>query len=184
MTTKSPDLSEEMYRRVYRLIKRQIDPKRIAATLNIPIRMVLNIVNRLENAKEVQIEQIDDDRNKPDQSEFLDIYIYQKTRYSIVQLVGNLSEKNTKLLDLELERVLASSYKAIAIKLTDVISADKAGIDVILSHYEKFSAHGRYMALLDPSPVIEPFLIEMKIEDKIPVFGTERAFEESAFARK
>jgi hypothetical protein len=40
------------------------------------------------------------------------------------------------------------------------------------------------MAILDPSPDIDKLLAQFHIDSTIPVFGTERAFEEAAFSRK
>jgi anti-anti-sigma factor len=183
MTDRSSELSVEMYRRLYRLIKRQIDPRRIAATLNIPIRTVLNIMNRLENAPDP--EDVDGiTHSKDPQTDFIDFYHYQKTRYSVLQLVGTLTERNSDLLAKELQRVFTSSGKALAIRLTDVTSIDEAGCQILLSFFQDFKSHGKFMALLDPSQELEPLLAKYNLEENIPVFGTERAFEDAAFARK
>jgi hypothetical protein len=46
------------------------------------------------------------------------------------------------------------------------------------------TSHERFVAILDPPARIEKQLIEFKIEGKVPIFGTERTFEEHAFPRK
>ena len=56
--------------------------------------------------------------------------------------------------------------------------------NILLSVKESFNALGRYFAILDPSAAIEEDLITYNIEAKIPIFGTERAFEETAFSKK
>jgi anti-anti-sigma factor len=172
-----------MYRRLYRLIKRQIDPRRIAATLNIPIRTVINIMNRLENSPDPEIAD-DTTHSTGHQTDFIDFYYYQKTRYSVLQLVGTLTERNTELLANELQRISASPSKALAIRLTDVTSIDETGCRVLLSFFHDFKSHGKFLALLDPSQELEPILAKYNLEESIPVFGTERAFEDAAFTRK
>ena len=68
--------------------------------------------------------------------------------------------------------------------MANVKTADEAGLSTILSFFKNFSHKGRYAAILDPSKEIETFLNEQEVEKKIPVFGTEKAFEESALKIK
>ena len=88
------------------------------------------------------------------------------------------------LLDKELEKSLAFTWKAVAIKMSDVISMDETGAGSILTYEQKFQENNKFLAILDPSTSVEPLLLKYKLEGKIPIFGTERAFEDSAFAKK
>jgi anti-anti-sigma regulatory factor len=95
-----------------------------------------------------------------------------------------LTERNSELLAKELQRVSDLPGKAIAIRLTDVTSIDESGSAIFLSFSNEFKSHGKFFALLDPSQELEPLLAKYELEEKIPVFGTERAFEDAAFSRK
>ncbi len=185
---KQHDISEEIYHRIYRLIKRGLNPHTIAATLHLPLRTVLSMMNRLERKELFENRPEgsggDDAHHSTADQEFLDIYFYPKTRYAILDLVGALSDTYVELLRTEIEKVLASSWKAVAIRMSDVSSISAGAGEILLSSKEKFSALGRYFALLDPSPQVEAILTDNKIETVIPVFGTERAFEDAAFSKK
>jgi anti-anti-sigma factor len=181
----SPELSEEMYRRIYRLIKRQIDPRVIANTLNIPLRTVESIINRYGKTS---IEDLASDTalDSGDTAEkgFLDIYNYPKTRYSIIQIVGTLTKEHIDQFNDELEKTSTTAIKALAIRMSDISSIDSNGAGVLLKYFERFQTYGKYFALLDPSPELESALNDLKIAEAIPIFGTERAFEEAAFSRR
>jgi len=184
---KPKDISEEMYHRVYRLVKRNVNPHTIAATLNLPLRTILGVINRVErpDLSDGSTSAVETPRESQSETqEFLDIYFYPKTRYAILDLVGVLTDSCTEKLLVELDKVLASSWKAVAIRMSDV-SALSISIGTLLIEYkEKFNVLSRFLAILDPSPAIEGTLIECKIEQIIPVFGTESAFEDAAFSKK
>lgn len=184
---KKRDLSEEMYHRIYRLIKRDLAPQTIAATLQLPIRTVLGVINRLDKPVSSLSNNATDTkelREKQHDSEFLDLYFYSKTRYAIIQLVGTLSETYTPLLANEIEKALELSWKALAIRMSDVIVLCESACTLIIENKERFTSLGRYLALLDPSPSIEAALTTFHLEGTIPIFGTERAFEDAAFEKK
>ena len=186
----SSELSEEMYHRLYRLAKRQVSPKLIAAALNIPVRTVQTVLNRMEQGRndlssEKIIEIINDPEEKSLATEsFLDIYFYPKTRYAVLELVGILDSETFEKFNAELQRVTASSWKAVALKFTDVSVIDELSSKQILSFSKDLLAHGRYVAILDPAPAIEPLLIEFGLDPAIPIFGTERAFDDKALSLK
>lgn len=181
----SPELSEDMYRRIYRLIKRQIDPRVIANTLNIPIRTVETIINRYgKTSLDDFTPDASSDTEDTAEKGFLDIYNYPKTRYSILQIVGTLTKEHIDQFNDELEKTSTTAIKALAIRMADVSSIDNDGAAVLLKYFERFQTYGKYFALLDPSPELESALTSLKIVDTIPIFGTERAFEEAAFARR
>lgn len=181
----SPELSEDMYRRIYRLIKRQIDPRVIANTLNIPLRTVESIVNRYgkTSAEDLTSDTALDSEDTTEKG-FLDIYNYPKTRYSIIQIVGTLTKEHIDQFNDELEKTSTTAIKALAIRMSDISSIDSDGAGVLLKYFERFQTYGKYFALLDPSPELENSLNNLKIAETIPIFGTERAFEEAAFSRR
>ena len=186
-THHTSDVSEEIYHRIYRLIKRRVNAHTIAATLHLPLRTVHGVINRLEkmDPSSEQANISNKNSEKPsDTNEYLDIYFYPKTRYAILDLVGALSDQYTEQLKTEFDKVLKSSWKAVAIRMSDVYSLSEAASGEILSASKKFVALGRYMAILDPSTTIEPAITHFKLETAIPIFGTERAFEDAAFAKK
>lgn len=181
------EISEEMYHRLYRLMKRKIAPKVIAHTLNLPLRTVEHIINRMEKAgnEKLKLNKATIQKSqKPDDEKYLDIYFYTKTRYSILQLVGALTKPYCERFEKELQKVLMSSWKAIALEMSDLSLIEEPCSDLIISYYPKFQEKDKFLAILDPSPAIDSQLIELKLEDHIPVFGTELAFEESAFKKK
>ena len=183
---KQSEISEEMYRRIYRLIKRQIDPRVIATTVNIPIRTIEGIVSRFEKkliGESNKFEPLPNEQENETKG-FLDIYVYSKTRYATMQVVGTLTSVYVDVLSKELDKAHESSLKAFAIRMSDVTEIDEIICKLIISYHEKFQSYGRYLALLDPSPDIEGVLANFRIDSVVPIFGTERAFEEAAFPRK
>ncbi len=184
MQNKSDELSQEMYHRIYRMIKRKVDPQYIAATLNLPLKMINNIVFRIKQGEFSDPSALIAKQEDHSVVDFLDVYLYAKTRYAIIQLVGALSKPHIYLVENELDKSIAASWKAVALRLTDVHAIDSDSCNFILSSFQKYQTAGRYLALLDPSPEIEPILSEHNMEDSVPIFGTERAFEEAAFSKK
>jgi anti-anti-sigma regulatory factor len=186
MNRRPREVSEEIYHRIYRLSKKKVSIHSIAATLHLPVRTVMGVINRLDRSDTQPDKSVPsgDHPDKEDDSEFLDIYFYPKTRYAIVDLVGSLSDEHTHRLQAELEKTVASSWKAIAVRMYDVNFISEAAGSILLSVKTSFDALGRYFALLDPSASIETDLINYELEGKIPIFGTERAFEETAFSKK
>jgi anti-anti-sigma regulatory factor len=185
----SKEVSEEIYHRIYRLIKKRHSAHTIAATLHLPLRTVLGVINRLERTEATMASHTADNTPKdtPDgssESNYLDIYFYPKTRYAILDLVGVLSEENTTQLKTEIQKALDSSWKAVAIRMSHVQVLSEAAAGIILASKDDFTALGRFMGLLDPAPAIEETLTITHLEDSIPIFGTERAFEDTAFAKK
>lgn len=184
---KQSEISEEMYRRIYRLIKRQIDPRVIATTVNIPLKTVEGIVSRFEKNLIGELGNLEGLSNISEANEekgFLDIYVYTKTRYAIIQVVGILTSENKDVFSQELEKVYQTSFKAFAIRMSDVTEIDEIICKLIVNYYEKFQSYSRYLALLDPAPEIDGLLAQFRVDSVVPVFGTERAFEDAAFSRK
>lgn len=180
------EISEEMYHRFYRLHKRNIPPEAIANTLNLPLRTVKQLINRMNMTHSKTPKKVTTVQNpvKSENADYLDIYFYTKTRYSIIQLVGVLTEKYSENLDKELQKSLTSSWKAIALEMSNVSLIDETCSDLIISYYQNFLEKDKFLAILDPSPAVDSQLMELKLEGNVPVFGTELAFEENAFRKK
>jgi anti-anti-sigma regulatory factor len=182
-------LSQEMYTRIYRLYKRNINTQIIATTLNIPLRTVQSVISRFESSGVTENAEpddlsINDDSTIEKNATFLDIYTYPKTRYAIIEFVGLLTDNYTETVSKELQKALSSNWKAIGLKMNHVRSMDKSIADIILSYHQKCSSVAKFFAILDPSPQIEPQLRQFNIENVIPIFGTERAFEDNAFSKR
>ena len=180
------EISEEMYHRFYRLHKRNIPPEAIANTLNLPLRTVKQLINRMNMTHSKTPKKVTTVQNpvKSENADYLDIYFYTKTRYSIIQLVGVLTEKYSENLDKELQKSLTSSWKAIALEMSNVSLIDETCSDLIISYYQNFLEKDKFLAILDPSPAVDSQLMELKLEGNVPVFGTELAFEENSFRKK
>ncbi|NLG19171.1 MAG: hypothetical protein GX556_17750 [Fibrobacter sp.] len=181
------DLSDEIYHRLYRLIKRQVDPKIIATTLHLPLKTVLNLITRIKAPDTflgMEIAETSTKEKPVSEIGFLDVYYYQKTRFALIKLIGTLNEENSDILNKELEKGLGSFFRATAIKMSEVVSIDEAASRNLLNYNETFQKNKKFLAILDPSKAIEPQLLEFQLEGTIPIFGTERAFEEAAFPRQ
>jgi anti-anti-sigma regulatory factor len=180
-------LSEDMYHRVYRLMNRDTDPRLIAAALDLPLRTVLNVIARLRKNQLVDPvfqRKPAEEKNKTGSGSFLDVYFLTKTRYTVLQLVGYCIREQAPALETELEKALASTWKTIAIRMTDVTAIDEWTAQRLLEFCVTLKAHERFVAILDPSPAIEQVIVQAGIEEKVPIFGTEHAFEEEAFSRR
>ncbi|MBN2036651.1 MAG: STAS domain-containing protein [Chitinispirillaceae bacterium] len=181
-------VSEDMYHRVYRLMKRDTDPRLIAAALNLPLRTVLNVLARLkkhdlEGAAEATGCK-SEKKKRAGQTSFLDVYFLAKTRYAILQLVGHCTREQGSILEAELHKAQTSAWKAIAIRMSDVTALDEWAAHQLLDFCLALKARERFVALLDPPAPIEPAIMQYGLEQKVQVFGTVHAFEEEAFVRK
>jgi anti-anti-sigma factor len=180
-------VSEDMYHRVYRLMKRDIDSRLIAAALSLPLRTVLNVIARLKKNEAMDSgtgQSVSLHKKVSNRQLFLDIYFLAKTRYALLQLVGYLVKEQAETLELELQKVQSSVWKAVAVKMSDVAAMDETGARLLLRFCESLRQRERFVAILDPSPEIEQSITRYGFEEKIPIFGTEHAFEEKAFLRK
>lgn len=187
---KSPqELSIEIYHRIYRLAAKKVNAQQIALTLDLPVTTVRNVLERFytgskkEQEKTAQASLEKHDKETTEQT-YLDIYILQKTRSTIIDLNGMATVENISRLQKELDTVLNSNMRIVAIMLAHVKKIDTEAFHVIYKFYKDFHAKGRYTALLDPSPSIENFIVDNEVEKKIPIFGTEKAFEENALKTK
>jgi anti-anti-sigma regulatory factor len=182
-------ISPELYHRIYRLAQRKVDPHLIAATVNMSYRSVQNILEKIKRSLHthpsshgsgsghVEIE-------IGDENVSFSAMIVPKMRYSVIDFAGPLTEDTLKELKAELQEVASSEWKVVAMKLTDVTEMDDTAIETLLDFHKDFTGKGRFMAILDPSPSLEPLIQKHNLEKKISIFGTERAFEDKAFSSK
>lgn len=186
------DLPVDIYHRIYRLAARKIPIERIAVTLNLPFSTVRRVVDYLfspstkgpsdrENGIKPSLSEHKDPLEK---QPYLDIYLTQRLRYVVVDLNGMVIEIFKEMLQTEFAKILSSDRKAAGVLLSNVKAIDDTGFSTITSFYDSFIAKGRYCALLDPSKEIEEFISANVADKKIPIFGTEKAFEEDAFKTK
>jgi anti-anti-sigma regulatory factor len=187
MSHHSSQLPQDVYHRLYWYVKRNVAPHRIAAALNLPLKTVFNLVYRL---KADSFPEHDALSRPPDaiqvstadtSGDFLDIFLFSKTRYSVIDISGSLCGAHAEKLATEVDSLTQADRKPLALKMTDIVAMDEPGANAIIALHKKFSSNGRYFAILDPSAVIDPLFKQYHIDEKIPVFGTELAFEQHAF---
>jgi len=182
---KQSELSQEMYHRIYRLVKRNLDPGLIAATLRLPLDTIQNIIDRLSIARDrphahkSHASAAEKPAEAPEES-FIDTVLVFKTHYAIMDISGMLTAPNAALLAHKLGQMMSSHHKTLALRLLHVRDIDAQGAQALIDFHAAFHAKGRYSAILDPSIKIENKLAELGIDGKIPIFGTEIAFEEHA----
>ncbi len=191
MSNKSSPLSSEMYHRIYSFAKKNINAHMIAHTLKIPVKTVENILKKMldsgqfphkKNIEKELIEPSDDKISNPGVADnFLDIFLFPKTRFSLIDISGMATKKNLAKLSADLRKFYSLESKAIAIRLAEVTEIDEDGFAAIIGFHNDLKAVGRISAILDPSPVVDEFILSNGHEKKIPVFGTESAFETHAF---
>jgi ABC-type transporter Mla MlaB component len=188
-------ISWEIYHRIYRFAVKNVDAQSIASTLNLPIKTVSNILERFHNAgksspteteapspKKSRPKANAEIENQPEGLSFLDVYLLSKARYAILDLSGMVTSDHLDKLQKELNHLASSSWKAVALLMADVVAIDDMAMAEIIKFQSDFHGRGRYVGLLNPSPAIEPFIEKNKIDEKIPIFGTEKVFEENAFS--
>ncbi|MBD3316162.1 MAG: STAS domain-containing protein, partial [Chitinivibrionales bacterium] len=97
-------------------------------------------------------------------------------------LNGDLVEESAQRLKKELTGLLKAPWKSIALLMKSIRQMDESALKVILDFHDEYLRLGRYSAILDPSPQVDEFLLEHKDASRLDVFGTEKTFEERAFA--
>jgi anti-anti-sigma regulatory factor len=189
MSHKSSHLPQEIYHRIYWYAKRNVDPHVIAHTLRLPLKTVEHIIDRFSAADQPKdmphahafSRQAGHEHAPASEEDFLDIFLFVKTRYAVMDISGMVTKRNIHKLIAELHKLRSSDLKAVAISLTDVKQLDEDGLGALIILLDDFKKMGRYTAILDPSPVADAFIAEHDLEKKLPVFGTETAFESHAF---
>lgn len=186
MAHNSSQLPKDTYHRLYWYAKRNVDPHRIAAALNLSYKTVTHLIKRLrsETISGPAPAQKSADSPKHKQSKetlFLDIFIFAKTRYTVIDINGYICKETVPKLNEEFKKIAGSGRLPLALRMADVQNIDSAGIEALVSMYGDFKKNGRYMAILDPSPDLDSVFKHHDLDKTIPIFGTERAFEENAF---
>ena len=184
MTRKRTELSQDMYHRIYRLGQRKIDPQRIAATLYVPVRSVRHVLDRFfENPKIASQSGSPKAKHedRPKHKELLSVYVYTRTRYVVADIGGPVVANSVPALTEELRAVESPELRAVALRLTRASELDKQGAALLVDIGTGWSNQGRFTALLDPNPELEPQIARLGLDKKMPIFGTELAFEEAAF---
>jgi anti-anti-sigma factor len=192
MSHKQSHLPQEIYHRIYWFAKRNVDPRVIAVTLKLPLKTVQHFIAKLSSIEQLPPPSHSDKgksaahHREPSpsspESDFLDVYFFSKTRHVIMDISGMITKSNSEKLKGELQKLIPSEWKAVALRMTDVKKVDEEGFSIILSFLESQTKTGRYSAILDPSASVDSFLSASGLDRDIPVFGTESAFEEKAFS--
>jgi anti-anti-sigma regulatory factor len=180
-------LSENIYHRVYQLVKRNIDLRVIATTLNLPLRSVLNVIARIEKSglnEKKGFSSLAEVPGKPPKLPFLDVYFVPRNRYAVLQLVGFVIQETKTKIEAELLVVKLSPWKTIAIQLTEVMAMDETGAQLLLAFCAEMKLRDRFTAILDPPMELEVTLAKFQFEKSVPIFGTKWAFEEEALNNK
>lgn len=170
----------DIYRRIYRLANRNVPANQIAVTLGLPLKNVKSILHKLKASKDNVNLTLPDKIIKTETisaEEYLDVYIMQQSRVTIVDLTGYATESTRVKLKVELKRVERSDAKIIAFMMSNLKKLDMLSYQILLDFKEDFFSRGRYVAILDPSPEIEDFILENDVESQISVFGTISALE-------
>jgi anti-anti-sigma regulatory factor len=192
MTHKSSHVPQETYHRIYWFARRNVDPRVIAHTLKLPLKTVEHVIERFlssDNAAAAKFPSEPPLHTKRDDTvhapafdeDFLDIFLFVKTRYAVMDISGMVTKTNLSKLTAELRKLTHSDLKAVAICLSDVKQLDKEGLGALIAFHDEFKALGRFTAILDPAPVVYAAIMDHDADKKIPVFGTESAFESHAF---
>jgi anti-anti-sigma regulatory factor len=182
-------VSEDIYRRVYRLMKQRFEPPLIAAAINLPLSTILNVIGRLEKKPELAgsesegIPPAPAAKNAADEV-FLDVYYFAKSRYTIVQFVGHLVAASQTIIEQELHKIRSSVWKSIALQMAEVTMMDETGAVMLVDLCKELQSRERYVALLSPSMQLEPMISKFRMEEQIPIFGTTNAFEKGASSYK
>ena len=187
MHHKSSQLPKDTYHRLYWYAQRNVDPHRIAAALNLPLKTVSHLISRLKTEAIAQpaATQKATARSQEKPSEetiFLDVFVFSKTRYTVIDINGFVCKETLAKFKEEFKKIAGTGWMPLALRMADVQAVDTVAIDALLSLHNEFKKNRRYMAILDPSPGLEPVFKQHDLDEKIPIFGTERAFEESAFS--
>jgi anti-anti-sigma regulatory factor len=187
MTHKSSHLPREIYHRIYWYAKRNVDPRVIAHTLRLPLKTVEHIVDRFSDAPtaapplHMHATGAGDEPAAGDGDDFLDIFLFVKTRYAVMDISGMVTKRNIHKLTAEFLKLRTSDLKAVALSMTDVRQLDGDGLAALIALSGDLKKMGRYSAVLDPSPAADAFIAEHDPGKKLQIFGTEIAFEAHAF---
>jgi hypothetical protein len=183
MQKKQPELPMHIYHRIYRFARRNVDADRIALTLDLPLKTVQRVLDRFAQSEEGLGPEIEQEAEKEPET-FLDIYIIPKVRYIVADISGWITGPNIEKIQSEFDKLSKSQWKVIALLMRDVMNMDEKGLEAVLTFRDNLAARSRYCAILDPSRSIEAFIDEHQLDERIPIFGTEKTFEDEAFSTR
>jgi anti-anti-sigma regulatory factor len=178
---KKSDISMTVYRRIYRLVRKNIEPQVIAATVNLPLKTVQGVIDRFAAARQGRLDEYIDQREQIEEQQ-LHVYVQAKTRYLQVDITGPLQQEQSGLLQSEFSKILDSKWKTVALLMRSTTSMDKEGVQKILDFHDSMQETGRMVAILDPSARIEPAIQEYRLDQRVPIFGTVKALEDQVFS--
>lgn len=185
MQKKTPDLSMDIYHRIYRFATRNISAERIAVTLGLPMTTVKRALERLASVKDGTVaDPIVKSVIASEPSTYLDIRVSAGVKYVSLDFDGSLTSEHCDKIEQELTKAAESDWRTVALVTRGVKVIDEAGLKQIIEFHEKFVGVGRFSAILDPSPVVEEFISKNNVESRIQIFGTEKAFLTGAFETK
>jgi len=166
-----------IYSKIYRLYRKDVDAQKISLMTNIPLKMIKSIIYKFEHGDEMG-----GDESHKTVAPFLDIASSKFHKHVILDLSGMLVEQfigNVKDALDEAERLTGF---LVAIKLESVLEVDKAAMDFIIDFKENINqSTGRVVVLLSPSEEVENYIEENNVEERIKIFGTQSSFEDYVF---
>jgi len=166
-----------IYSKIYRLYKKDIDAQKISLMTNIPLNMIKSIIYKFEHGGEIN----DDDAQKI-VAPFLDIASSKFHKHVILDFSGMVVEQFIPNIKDSLDEAERMTGFLVAIKLESVLSVDKASMDFIIKFKEEIAeSTGRVVVLLSPSEPVEEHIQAHGVEDKIKIFGTQSSFEDYVF---
>jgi anti-anti-sigma regulatory factor len=177
MAPKNSDISQEIYHRIYRLYKKNIDTAVIATTVQLPLKTVQNIVNRFAHTYQSATTE-----PAGGGASWCDVLFMTRGRYAVLEISGAMSGERVSVCTAEFVRAVTLPFKAFALRMTDVSEIDEKGIEAILAFARACTEKGIYVAILDPGAAVEGAIHTHGLDEKLPVFGTETVFEQKAFA--
>lgn len=167
-----------LYRRVYRLHKRNFKPVEIATILELPVSTVNQVVNHLLNRDKNRIDTPESIAASSMGSDIVEIITMQRKGYLVVDIGGNLVLQKLKPLRDEFTRLLEQDDNpVVALRLYDVTLIDSSAIGLMVNFSKKMEKNNRKVMFLDPSESVESIIRELNINTVIPIMGTELALE-------
>jgi anti-anti-sigma factor len=167
-----------LYRRIYRLDRRNFKPAQISTALDLPVGTVIKVLKHL---KQQNGEIPEDTIAVPDKlNEPFSILTSDRKTYLILDIGGDLIAKNLVPFREELQKALKSDdVRPVALRLSDVENADSTAIGAIANFNKSMIEKNRRMVFLDPSEKIDRLFKQLNMYSAIPVFGTEMAVEKA-----
>lgn len=162
-----------IYHRIFKLNQRKVPLHQIAATTNMPLSSVKEILRRLENSGSVESEIFDPSEGEP----YLDYIVTRTNKYAIIDFSGFFTQEFSEVIKQALLEVPQQMALSLAIKMDELVKIDEAAFSIILSNNTERKASGKELLILSPSDSVEKFIGDHHIESQMKIFGTLSAFE-------